>query len=75
MLMKSRNTNPYDFPNKSTLLAKKSIPVKFRYAEDVYVAFFFFILIPLSNNIIQLILFLEVLQIILCCPQNYKIRN
>ena len=40
--MKSRNTNPYDFPNQSILLAKKSIPVKFRYAKDVYVAFFFF---------------------------------
>lgn len=40
MLMKSRNINLYDFPNKSILLAKKKNPVKFRHDKDIYVAFF-----------------------------------
>lgn len=41
MLMKSRNINLYDFPNKSILLTKKKKnPVKFRHDKDIYVAFF-----------------------------------
>ena len=60
--MKNRNINLSDFPNKSILLAKKN-PVKFRHDKDIYVAFFSPIVIPLSNNIIQLILFLGVLQV------------